>query len=119
MKALLDEHLSPRLAVLLRRRGHDVIAVAERSELLAASDREILDTATSEGRAVVTSNVKDFRPLAAERLARGGTHPGLILLPSSRTRRRDSINALAVAIASVLEANPDGLESAERWLPPL
>jgi hypothetical protein len=37
--------------------------------------------ACSESRTVVTNNIKDFRPLAAEWLAQGKVHAGLILLP--------------------------------------
>ncbi len=72
MKALLDEQLSPQIAVLLREAGYDVVAVVERVDLVGSIDSTILEVATSEGRAVVTNNIKDFRPLAAERLARDG-----------------------------------------------
>ncbi len=119
MKALLDEQLSPRIAVLLRERGCDVEAAADRSDLLGRSDRLILEIATSEGRAVVTNNVKDFRPLAAERLARGQSHAGLILLPSSRTRSRAAIGNLVDSIEAVLREHPGGLDSSERWIGPL
>ena len=74
MKALLDEQLSPQIAVLLREAGYDVVAVAERVDLVGSIDSTILEVATGEGRAVVTNNIKDFRPLAAERLAQGRTH---------------------------------------------
>ena len=119
MKALLDEHLSPQIAVLLRQAGHDVEAVAERDDLVGRSDRVILEVASIEGRAVVTNNVKDFRPLAAERLAQGRHHAGLILLPSARTRTRTAIPALAASIRDVLGQHPDGLQGAERWIGPL
>lgn len=119
MKVLLDEQLSPQIAVLLRQRGYDIDAVADRPDLIGRSDRTILEIATSELRAVVTINVKDFRPLAAERLARGQTHGGLILLPSSHIRTRAAVAVLAAAIESVLPDHPDGLSSSERWVGPL
>lgn len=119
MKALLDEQLSPQIAVLLRQRGYDVVAVADRSDLLGRGDRAILGIATTELRAVVSNNVKDFRPLAAERLARSQAHGGLILLPSSRARNRAAVAALADAIAGVLRDHPEGLRSSERWIGPL
>ena len=81
MRALLDEQLSPQIAVPLRQAGHDVDAVADREDLAGRSDRIILEVACSEGRAVVTNNIKDFRPLAAERLAQGRVHAGLIVPP--------------------------------------
>ncbi len=119
MRALLDEQLSPRIAGLLRRRGFDVVAAADRIDLLGCSDRTILEIASSELRAVVTNNIKDFRPLAAERLARGHSHAGLILLPSSRTRTRGGVGALAHGIEVVLREHPEGLSSSERWIGPL
>ncbi len=118
MKALLDEQLSPQIADLLRGEGYDVLAVAERDDLAGRSDRIILDVASREGRAVITNNVKDFRPLAAERLSQGRTHAGLILLPSSRTRTRTAVPALANAIGAILGAHPDGIASSERWIAP-
>ncbi len=116
MKALLDEQLSPQIAALLRQAGHDVEAVADRAGL---SDRVILEVACRENRAVITNNIKDFRRLAAQWLARGRVHAGLILLPSSRTRTRDAITTLADRIAIVLRDNPGGLASSERWIGPL
>jgi predicted nuclease of predicted toxin-antitoxin system len=119
VKALVDEQLSPQIAALLRDAGHDVVAVAERSDVIASSDRGILELASSEDRAVVTNNVKDFRPLAAEWLATGRAHSGLILVPSTRTRTRAAIAALARAIAQVMRDNPAGLANSERWIGPL
>jgi predicted nuclease of predicted toxin-antitoxin system len=117
--ALLDEHLSPQIAVLLRQAGCDVIAVVDRDDLIPHSDRRIFEVACGEDRAVVTNNVKDFRPLAAEWLALGRMHPGLILLPAARARARSAVPALAAAIENVLRANPDGISGSERWIGPL
>lgn len=119
MRAILDEQLSPQIAALLRKAGYDVDAVAEREDLVGRSDRSILEAASSEGRAVVTNNIKDFRPLAAEWLAQGRIHAGLILLPSTRTRTRHAIAAIAEAIENVLRDHPDGLNGSERWIAPL
>ncbi|MDA8062473.1 MAG: DUF5615 family PIN-like protein [Actinomycetota bacterium] len=119
MKALLDERLSPQITILLRQERHDVCAVAERDDLVGRSDRMILEVASAEDRAVIANNIKDFRPLAAEWLAQGRTHPGLILMPSARTRSRSAIPALADAIASILCAHPDEMRASERWVGPL
>jgi hypothetical protein len=119
VKALLDEQLSPQIAASLRQAGYDVLALADRDDLVGRSDRIIFEVACSEGRAVVTNNIKDFRPLAAEWLARGRTHGGLILLPSSRTRTRTAVPALTAAIETILRAHPDGIASSERWIGPL
>jgi len=105
--------------VLLRQAGYDVIAVAERDDLVGRSDRAIFEIANSEQRALVTNNIKDFRPLASEWLAQGRLHGGLILLPSSRTRTRSAIPALVAAIEGVLREHPDGLNGSECWIGPL
>jgi hypothetical protein len=116
VKALLDEHFSHRIAQTLRERALDVEAVSERSDLAEAPDREIMEAAWREERAVVTNNVKDFRLIAVERLADGRGHAGLILLPSNRSRRRDSTGAIADAIEGVMRAHPDGIPDAEHWI---
>jgi hypothetical protein len=119
VRALLDEQLSPQIAVLLRHAGFDVLAVADRDDLLGYSDRIVFETASGEGRALVTNNIKDFRPLAAEWLAKGRMHSGLILLPSARTRTRAAIPALAAAVEAILRDHPDGIAGSERWVGPL
>jgi predicted nuclease of predicted toxin-antitoxin system len=119
VRALLDEQLSPQIAVLLRKAGYDVDAVAEREDLAGRSDRAILEAASREARAVVTNNIKDFRPLAAEWLAQGRVHAGLILLPSTRTRSRNAIAVGAAAIEGLLRDHPAGLSGSERWIAPL
>jgi predicted nuclease of predicted toxin-antitoxin system len=119
VRALLDEQLSPQIAVLLRHAGFDVLAVANRDDLLGCSDRIVFEAASSEGRALVTNNIKDFRPLAAEWLAKGRIHSGLILLPSARTRTRAAVPVLAAAVEAILRAHPDGIAGGERWVGPL
>lgn len=118
MRVLLDEQLSGQIARLLRERGLDAQAVVERVDLPQATDREVMETATREERAVVTNNIKDFRPLAAERIADGRTHAGLILLPAGRSRSRDAVGRLAEAIEAVMRDHPDGISNAEHWIAP-
>lgn len=119
MKALLDEHLSADLALELRSRGLDVEAITERPARRGLFDDQVMALAAAEDRAVVTNNVKDFRPIAAGRTAEGTGHPGLILLPSTRNRTRSAIQALADGIEEIMRANPDGIEGGERWVAPL
>ena len=116
MRLLLDEMLPPVVAEALRRRGHAVSAVAERSGLRGSSDPEILDLALAEGRAIVTENVADFRGLAAEARSAGREAP-LLLFTSSRGWPRGSshhIGRLVEALDVVLRERPD-LEG-EYWL---
>lgn len=116
MKALLDEQLSHEIARLLRERRFDVQAATERPDLRQAVDAELFEAAAREGRAVVTNNIKDFRPIAAERIASGRGHPGLVLMPASRSR--GATGALADAIAALMRAHPEGIADAEHWIAP-
>jgi hypothetical protein len=119
VKALLDEQLSVEIARELRRRGHDVEAVTERPDLLRAPDERLMEVAMQEDRAVITNNLRHIRPIAAQRLAQGKQHAGLILLPSSRARNRAATGALADAIEAVMRAHPGGIAGAERWIGPV
>jgi Domain of unknown function (DUF5615) len=119
VKALLDEHFSHRIAQTLCERALDVEAVSERPDLAEAPDQEVMEVARREERAVVTNNIKDFRPIAAERLTSGQGHAGLILVPSRRDRSRDSTGILADAIEEVMRAHPEGIPGAEHWNGPL
>lgn len=119
MKALVDEQLSPQIAAILRQGGFEGEAVADRPDLAGRSDLAIFEVACTEDRAVITNNIKDFRPIAAQWLAQGRVHAGLILLPSARTRTRAAVTMLADRIAAVLRDNPDGLAGSERWIGPL
>lgn len=119
VKALLDEHFSLQVAELLRERGLEVEAIVERKDLPAAPDSEVMEVAADEQRAVVTNNIKDFRSIAAERLTSGRGHAGLMLVPSTRGRRRDHTGALADAIEALMRAHPDGMTNTEHWVPQL
>lgn len=116
MKTLLDEQLSRLIAEVLRARGLDAQAVTERSELTGLSDEDVMNFAALENRAVVTNNIKDFRPIAARRLSAGMGHAGLILLPASRTRTRSAVGGVADLTATVMTAHPGGIANSEQWL---
>jgi len=79
-RLLLDEMLSPKIAVQLRERGVDVQAVLERRELVTYPDEALLELATREQRILVTKNVVDFGPLSQRWTADGRSHSGLILV---------------------------------------
>jgi predicted nuclease of predicted toxin-antitoxin system len=75
VKLLLDENLSPAVSEKLRRDGFDVVHVRDR-KLSGKSDHDVLKRAYAEDRVLVTSNVEDFRRLAAAR----ELHPGIVLV---------------------------------------
>lgn len=81
MRLLLDAHISGRvIAASLRETGHDVLSLAERTDLEALADRQVLEMATREKRVLVTFDVKDFAPLLREWGEGGHSHPGVILV---------------------------------------
>jgi len=73
---LLDEMLDPQIAIQLRRRGHDVLAIQEDSTLQGRPDPEVLARATELGRVLVTDNVADFSRLHRIVLQEGDHHAG-------------------------------------------
>jgi Domain of unknown function (DUF5615) len=116
---LLDEMHAPAVAEALRRRGHDVIAVAERPDLRAMADEELFAWAGRESRRLVTENVKDYRRLmlrAEESALRGAT----VLYTSSRTfpRSRRSPGPLIAALDAWLCHTDAAGRPAEDWLQP-
>jgi len=96
VKLLLDENLSPRAAVELRRDGIDVVHVRERN-LLAAADHVVMDRAFDEDRVVVTINCGDFEQLAARR----ELHPGVMLIEPSGLSRQEQITLLRKAMRAL------------------
>ena len=112
MRLLLDEMFPARVAIQLRARGYDVIAVTERSDLRSQPDNALLGVAQREGFAIVTENATDFR-----RLARVTQHPGLIFTTDRQFSRRDPRTAgrLVLALEALLVANPSILNT-EVWL---
>ena len=101
-RLLLDEHLSPLVAVRLQAEGVDAIHVRDRG-LLEASDAAVLACGYREDRIVVTSNVGDF-----ERLARAaGLHPGLVLIEEGGLLRDEQLEVIRRA-ATLLQNELDG-----------
>ena len=101
MKLYLDEMISPTVARALRDRGYDTVAAAER-DALGASDAGQLARAISEGRALVTYNVRDFVPLAKAAAAAGREHFGIILI-SYRSLPPSDVGGLVRALAALLD----------------
>lgn len=111
--------LSPAIARELRSRGHDVQAAAGNPDRKALSDPEVLALARAEHRALVTSNLRDFRPLHHEAITPGGTgHYGMIFIPGSYRRTRADTGKIIAALEAILAQYPDeaGLANGEAWL---
>jgi hypothetical protein len=100
---LLDEMFSEDIAQQLRAQGHDVISIVADAALIGLPDDQVLAYATSEGRALVTANIKDFVPLDGRYRAAGQSHPGLILV-STKTfpQSRGFPSAITASLATLL-----------------
>ncbi len=116
VKPLLDEMWPPAIASALRARGHDVVAVAERPELRGWADETIFQEALARGRAIVTENAADYRPLAARALRAGRGSPALILTSDRAYPRADrrTIGRLVGALDALLSTR-DAIVG-EHWL---
>ncbi|MBI2755448.1 MAG: DUF5615 family PIN-like protein [Chloroflexi bacterium] len=122
MKLLLDEHYSPRIAVELRRRGHDVVAVRERTELRGLSDHALFALMAAERRAILTEDASDFLPIIRAATIRGTDHFGVLLTsPRQFPRTIRSIGRLVSALDAFLTAHPtdDALQGQSWWREPL
>lgn len=119
MRLVLDEHLDSAIAVELRRRGHDVVAVTEDPGLRSLEDRELLVWAAEVGRAVVTYDAADFGPLSEERQVVGEPFAGLIFLSAKRyPQGPKGYGALVRDLALVMEEypTPAAFSGRSRWL---
>lgn len=119
VKLLLDEMLSPAVAQQLRKRGHDVQAVKGNPLHEALSDRDVMDVARTERRAVVTNNLVDFRPLHHEAITPGGPgHFGMIFMPGNYRRTKADNGRIVKALEDKLTQFPgdDDLANGETWL---
>lgn len=119
MRLLLDEMLSPAIARELRSRGHDVEAVAGSPDREALSDPDVLGLARTGRRAIVTNNLRDFRPLHHEAITPGGSgHFGMIFIPGSYRRTRADTGRIITALEAILTRHPGekDLANGEAWL---
>jgi hypothetical protein len=124
VKLLLGEMLSPAIARELRSRGHDAEPVAghpdrEAQSHVALSDPEVLALARAERRAIVTNNLRDFRPLHHEAITPGGLgHFGMIFMPGAYRRTRAGTGRIVAALEVILVRHPgeEDLLDGEAWL---
>lgn len=111
VKLLLDENLSPSVAVALCRDGLDVAHVRDRG-LNGATDAEVLSKAYEEDRILVTANVGDF-----EQLARAHeVHPGIVLVEDGDLLRDEQAEITRRAIAAIAAEHQAGRDMVNRVL---
>jgi hypothetical protein len=119
LKLLLDEVFSPLVAAELRARSHDAVAIKEREEWQSLSDPEVVALALTEQRAVVTANLRDFRPLHAGLVVAGGEgHSGMVFVPTTFRLTRAATSQIVAALEARLAEYPGdaGLANGETWI---
>jgi hypothetical protein len=106
----LNEHLSPRLAIQLRRYGFDAVSSQE-AGMLSESDKGQFGWAVSQERAIVTFNFSDFMVIHEEYLASGRQHFGVIFSTA------ESVPVLLRRLLRLLNSlSADDLRNQVRWL---
>ena len=119
VKLLLDEMFSPAIARELQSRGYDVESVSGRSDWQALSDAEVMEVARRERRAIVTDNLRDFRPLHHEAILPGGPgHFGMVFAGGSYPRTEADVGKIVTALGRKLDEYPPDrdLAGGETWL---
>jgi predicted nuclease of predicted toxin-antitoxin system len=115
VKLLLDEMWTPTIALELRKRGFDVIAISESAHAgryAGISDEEVFARAQDDGRAIVTDNIADFEQTRRDRESRGETHHGVLYAldpPFNRHRGERVIGQMVNALAHFL-SSPDAAQ---------
>lgn len=110
MKYYLDEDLSPKIAMILRKHGQDAIS-AHDVGMIQASDLEQLEYATANARCFITKNRNDFITLTVQFFNEHRQHFGLLIVPQSFPG--DRFSAIAKAIARHAVKHPKGVTSYE------
>jgi hypothetical protein len=118
VKLLLDVHHSRVAAERLRASGYDVQAAFDHPELAVLADEELLRRASSDGRAVVTENAKDFDRVVRSWVATGEHHAGVIFTSPRRFHRGSNgyPENLIVALTRFLAAPPVAELDCVHWL---
>jgi len=96
VKLLLDENLSPSIAVALCNDGIDAAHVRDRG-LNGANDAVVMERAYTEDRILVTANVGDFDKLAHARKL----HAGIVLVEEGDLLRDEQEKVVRQAIAAI------------------
>ena len=122
MRIVLDEMISFRVASRLRDLGHDAVAIKrDRPELEQRADAELVRDMAAERRAVVTTNVREFRVVHEQMLARGEDHFGILFtFDDTLPRNKASIALWVQTLDAFLRAHAphDALQNRTHILQP-
>jgi len=112
VRLLLDEMWSPTIALELRKRRFDVIAITEpahASRYAGINDDQVFARAQEDRRAVVTDNIADYEQARRDWEIDGQPHHGLLYAldpPFNRHRGEGVIGQMVNALAHFLDS-PD------------
>jgi predicted nuclease of predicted toxin-antitoxin system len=113
IRLLLDHHIDERLITDLGRDGFDVTNPRELGTERARDD-EHLRWAATHGRAILTSDVKDFPDLGRTWIRQGRDHAGIILVEATP---RVSYGELLRRLRAFLDAvSAEEMVNQVRWL---
>jgi len=121
VRLCLDEHYSPQIVAQLRERGHDVVCVKERPELIELSDGQLLAQMQGDQRTLLTENVGDFTSLVRTMIAAGESHSGVVFSSNaSMPRHRGTIGVFVEALERLMQRHPGDRDFVDRveWLTP-
>jgi len=110
VRLLLDEMWSPAIAIELRKRGFDVIAINEpghAERYAGATDDRVFARTQEAGRAIVTDNIPDYERARRDWESRGAAHSGVIYAldpPFNRHRGNAVIGQMVKALEQFLSA---------------
>jgi hypothetical protein len=110
VRLLLDEMWTPTIALELRKRDLDVIAITESahaSRYAGISDDLLFARAQEDGRAVVTDNIADYEQARRDWESHGRAHHGLLYAldpPFNRHRGERVIGQMVSALAHFLSS---------------
>jgi predicted nuclease of predicted toxin-antitoxin system len=107
VKLYLDEDISPKVSVILRKKGMDALSAHE-TGMLEASDEEQFSFAAAEGRVMVTRNSDDFITLTVQFFDDFKPHRGLLIIP--HTIPGSEFSKLATLLVKISKEYPQGLE---------
>jgi len=106
VKLYLDEDISPKIAVLLRKMNVDAISAHEK-DMIGASDEDQFLTAISEKRVMVTRNRNDYIALTVRFFEDMKPHYGLLIV--SHTIPGSDFRLLANLIAAYAKKHKEGV----------
>lgn len=95
MRFFLDEDLNPKVAVIGRGIGLNVISAHE-VRRKGLDDREQLEFAAAQRRILVTRNRDDFIRLTISFYQSGASHPGILIVPFSLPNKQPARIARAL-----------------------